>query len=155
MTKELYKTLVETQGTLQIGGAPEGYQPMVLADLARLAGERVVYIARDASAAAAMRNMLAFFAPDLAQVHIPAWDCLPFDRLSPQVAVMSERMASLASLAPLEGSPHVVITTVSAAAQRLPARDQISKLSFSLRPGQTLDLEALTAFLSANGYSRC
>jgi transcription-repair coupling factor (superfamily II helicase) len=155
VTKELYKTLVETQGTLQIGGAPEGYQPMVLADLARLAGERVVYIARDASAAAAMRNMLAFFAPDLAQVHIPAWDCLPFDRLSPQVAVMSERMASLASLAPLEGSPHVVITTVSAAAQRLPARDQISKLSFSLRPGQTLDLEALTAFLSANGYSRC
>ena len=76
---------------MHIGGAPEGFQPLVLADMARAANGRLVYIARDASAASAMRDMLRFFAPDIAQLYLPAWDCLPFDRLSPQLSVMSER----------------------------------------------------------------
>ena len=94
--------LISHEGRLAVGGAPEGYQPLVLADMARLEGDRLVYIARDASAATAMRNMLGFFAPDIATLYLPAWDCLPYDRLSPQVAVMSERMATLAQL-PLLG----------------------------------------------------
>ena len=157
MTQPLIDTerLLSTEGRLNIGGAPEGFQPLVLADMARAAQSRIVYIARDASAAAAMRNMLAFFAPDIPQVHLPAWDCLPFDRLSPQLALMSERMASLAVLPHYDGKPHILITTISAAAQRLPSRRQVSKLSFALRPGQVLDLSALTDFLAGNGYARC
>ena len=91
--------LISHEGRLAVGGAPEGYQPLVLADMARLEGDRLVYIARDASAATAMRNMLGFFAPDITTLYLPAWDCLPYDRLSPQVAVMSERMATLAECA--------------------------------------------------------
>ncbi len=146
--------LVEPTGTVHIGGAPTGYQPLVLADMARASG-RLVYIARDASAAAAMRNMLGFFAPDVVQLHVPGWDCLPFDRMSPQVAIMSERMAALAALPQLDGTPHIVITTISAAAQRLPARHHLAHLSFALRPGQLVKLDELTTFLAGNGYSRC
>ncbi len=155
MTQALMQQLIAADGSLHIGGAPEGFQPLVLADMARAAQNRVVYIARDASVASAMRNMLAFFAPDVPQLYFPAWDCLPFDRLSPQVAVMSQRMATLAALPNHEGAPHILITTVSAAAQRLPARSQTALLSFSMRPGQIIDLDALTLFLSANGYARC
>ena len=155
MTQALLDTVLTTKGTLPIGGAPQGYQPLVLADMARAAQGRVVYIARDASAAAAMRNMLAFYAPDIEQLYLPAWDCLPYDRLSPQVAIMSERMASLAALPQLENNPHILVTTISAAAQRLPARAQVATLSFAVRPGQMVDVDALTAFLAGNGYSRC
>lgn len=155
MTKAHLDTIIETKGVLHIGGAPEGLQPMVLADAARAQHDRVVYIARDASAAAAMRDMLSFFAPDIEQLYLPAWDCLPYDRLSPQVAIMSARMATLAALPALQNTPHILITTISAAAQRLPARGQLAALSFSLRPGQMVDLDALTGFLSGNGYSRC
>ena len=101
--------LISHEGRLAVGGTPEGYQPLVLADMARWEGDRLVYIARDASAATAMRNMLGFFAPDITTVYLPAWDCLPYDRLSPQVAVMSERMAIVVYL--LEGTPHILVTT--------------------------------------------
>ena len=147
--------LISHKGRLAVGGAPEGYQPLVLADMARLEGDRLVYIARDASAATAMRNMLGFFAPDIATLNLPAWDCLPYDRLSPQVAVMSERMATLAQLPLLEGTPHILVTTISAAAQRLPPRHMLAGLSMALRPGNNIDVDALTGFLSSNGYSRC
>ena len=130
MTQALIEQLIASEGSLHIGGAPEGFQPLVLADMARAAQNRVVYIARDASVASAMRNMLAFFAPDVPQLYFPAWDCLPFDRLSPQVAVMSQRMATLAALPLHDGQPHILISTVSAAAQRLPARSQTALLSF-------------------------
>ena len=147
--------LISHKGRLAVGGAPEGYQPLVLADMARLEGDRLVYIARDAFAATAMRNMLGFFAPDIATLYLPAWDCLPYDRLSPQVAVMSERMATLAQLPLLEGSPHILITTISAAAQRLPPRHMLAGLSMALKPGNNINIGALTGFLSSNGYSRC
>jgi transcription-repair coupling factor (superfamily II helicase) len=61
---------------------------------------------------------------------------LPYDRLSPQTAVMSARMATLAQLPLLEGSPHILVTTISAAAQRLPARNTLAGLSMALKPGQ-------------------
>ena len=127
--------LISHEGRLAVGGTPEGYQPFVLADMARLEGDRLVYIARDASAATAMRNMLGFFAPDITTVYLPAWDCLPYDRLSPQVAVMSERMATLAQLPLLEGTPHILVTTISAAAQRMPPRHMLAGLSMPLKPG--------------------
>ena len=154
MTQPLSQ-LIATEGSLHIGGAPEGFQPLVLADMARAANGRLVYIARDASAASTMRDMLRFFAPDIAQLYLPAWDCLPFDRLSPQLSVMSERMATLAALPQHDGQAHILITTISAAAQRMPARAVMANLSFAVRPGQMVDLEALTGFLAGNGYARC
>ena len=153
--EKLTEEIIAHQGKLAVGGAPEGYQPMVLADLARRDGGRLVYIARDASAAIAMRDMLAFFAPDITTLYLPAWDCLPYDRLSPQVAVMSERMATLAQLPLLDGQAHILITTISAAAQRLPARDKLAELSLAMKPGNVIDVDALTQFLSSNGYARC
>ena len=153
--EKLTEEIIAQQGKLAVGGAPEGYQPMVLADLARRDGGRLVYIARDASAAIAMRDMLAFFAPDITTLYLPAWDCLPYDRLSPQVAVMSERMATLAQLPLLDGQAHILITTISAAAQRLPARDKLAGLSLAMKPGNVIDVDALTQFLSSNGYARC
>ena len=147
--------IIKAENGLHIGGAPEGYRPLILADLARTENGRLVYIARDASAAIAMRDMLAFFAPDVAPLYLPAWDCLPYDRLSPQVAIMSARMAVLSSLPLYENKPHVLITTASAASQRLPSREQVAQLSLSLRPGQIVDISQLTGFLAGNGYSRC
>ena len=138
-----------------IGGVPEGYRALVISDLARFRGDRCVYVARDASALASLSRALDFFAPDLPVVEFPAWDCLPYDRLSPQPTASATRMATLARLPKLAGKPHIVVTTVSAMMQYVPPRDLIGARVFQARPGQDLDIEALVQFLSANGYSRC
>ena len=155
VTEEQIEKLISHQGRLAVGGAPEGYQPLILADMARRDGGRLVYIARDASAAATMRQMLSFFAADIPTLYFPAWDCLPYDRLSPQVSVMSERMATLAQLPLLEAVPHILVTTISAASQRLPPQQMLAELSMAMKPGNQIDSDALTGFLSSNGYSRC
>ena len=56
--------LISHKGRLAVGGAPEGYQPFVLADMARLEGDRLVYIARDASRHG-HAQYAGFFAPDI------------------------------------------------------------------------------------------
>ena len=68
---------------------------------------------------------------------------------------MSERMATLAQLPLLEGTPHILVTTISAAAQRMPPRHMLAGLSMALKPGNNINIGALTGFLSSNGYSRC
>ncbi len=46
-----------------------------------------------------MRQALAFFAPATAVLTLPAWDCLPYDRVSPNPDISARRMATLAALA--------------------------------------------------------
>ena len=55
-------------------------------------------------------------------LEFPGWDCLPYDRVSPKPEVVSERMATLSTLAAGTSGPRVVVATVSAALQRVPGR---------------------------------
>jgi transcription-repair coupling factor (superfamily II helicase) len=84
----------------------------------------------------------------------PAWDCLPYDRVSPKPDIESRRLATLAALARDGRAPAVIVTTVNALLQRVPPRAAIAAASFTARNGAEVDRETLVAFLSANGYVR-
>ena len=129
--------LIAEKGRHIIGGVPEGYRALVISDLARFHGDRCVYVARDAGALASLSRALGFFAPDLPIVEFPAWDCLPYDRLSPQPMTSATRMATLARLPALAGSAHIVLTTVSAVMQYVPPRKQIGARVFKHAPAKT------------------
>jgi len=154
------KRLIEAPGSLTIGAAPEGADALILADLVRLRRARDlgivhVYVARDDARAAAMAATLSFFAPDLELIDFPAWDCLPYDRVSPKVDIVSRRMAALGSLlAPPSNTSIIMITTANAVLQRVPPRDAIAKASLHLTTGNVLDFETLTGYLTLNGYLR-
>src|SRR6266576_2285829 len=69
---------------------------------------------------AVLSRALSFFAPDIEVLEFPAWDCLPYDRVSPHPAVVAQRVMTLARLARIAGREHpaVLLTTVNAALQR-------------------------------------
>ncbi|HXJ01354.1 MAG TPA: transcription-repair coupling factor, partial [Micropepsaceae bacterium] len=96
-----------------------------------------------------------FFAPDLAVLHFPAWDCLPYDRVSPRSDIEARRLATLAALAAREdrAGAALVVTTINALVQRVPPREIIAEASFLARTGKEVDREALTSFLARNGYT--
>ena len=73
---------------------------------------------------AALARALSFFAPDIEALQFPAWDCLPYDRVSPHAGVVAQRMTALSRLARVKGRerPAVLLTTVNAALQRVPAQ---------------------------------
>ncbi|WGR59396.1 transcription-repair coupling factor [Paracoccus ferrooxidans] len=139
---------------LTLSGAPEGMDAALVArELAR--GNPVIHIARDDRRMAAMRAALGFFAPSAAVLEFPAWDTTPYDRVSPAGAVMAARMAVLTALAhgALKG-PFVVLTTLSAAMQRVPAREVLRDAGFSAAVGDRMDEGALRAFLARMGFSQ-
>lgn len=136
-------------------GVPEGYDSVFLAAQARAQRGTVVHIAADDNRFEEIYEALHFFAPDVEVLRFPAWDCLPYDRVSPTSEVMGQRLQTLTRLLSLPaGTPCVVLTTVAAAMQRVPTRDVLSGASFSVRKGGTLDQKKLLGFLAANGYHR-
>jgi len=135
-----------------LGGAPEGYDAFLLAkELAR--GRPVVHVARDDKRAEAMRAALAVVAPGVAVVEFPAWDCLPYDRVSPNPEIASRRMAALALLAEGPAGAFVVLTTLNAVTQRLPAREVVRASSFRAKVGERVDEARLRAFLARMGFT--
>ena len=142
-------------GRATVCGAPEGLDALVFADTARLRGGVNIFIARDDSRAAAFVAALQFFAPDTELLRLPAWDCQPYDRISPSPRVAARRAATLAKLASgaLTGTT-LVVTTVNAMAQRCPPREVLQQAGLSLRPGGTVDIDELTRHFTVNGYAR-
>ncbi|MGY9012314.1 MAG: hypothetical protein ACKVLN_09020, partial [Rhodobacterales bacterium] len=83
---------------ITVGGAPEGFDArLVLNEVAQHKGP-VVHIARDDKRLAIMQASLQFFAPDMPLLTFPGWDCLPYDRVSPNADVAAARMATLAGV---------------------------------------------------------
>ncbi|MFL5047243.1 MAG: transcription-repair coupling factor [Xanthobacteraceae bacterium] len=147
---------------LTLAGVADGAEGFVLADLARAAAARaqpaasLLVICRDGPRMAALSRALAFFAPEIEIIEFPAWDCLPYDRVSPHQAVVAERMAALARLArPDPGSrPAVILTTVNAVLQRVPSRTTIASQWFSAAPGNMLRMDDVMHWLELNGFLR-
>jgi transcription-repair coupling factor (superfamily II helicase) len=138
---------------LTLGGAPEGYDARLVAQELAKTGQPVIHIARDDKRMEAMRQALAFFAPDAVVLAFPGWDCLPFDRVSPNPDISSTRMATLAALAQGVPGPFILLTTLSAATQFLPARDVVASSAFVATVGRRIDEAALRAFLVRMGFS--
>ncbi len=146
-----------------LAGAPEGFDAILLAELARkLAGsfEGPVYatfVSRDGQRMQRLENALGFVAPDIDVLPLPAWDCQPYDRVSPNAAIMARRMLTLARLARTKASPEkprVLLTTVNAMLQRVPTRPRIARMSFSAAPGNVVDTRELAEWLDRAGYMR-
>ena len=141
-----------TQAPIILGGAPEGFDARLLAREAER-GQAVIHVARDDKRMAAMRDALAVMAPGLAVLDLPAWDCLPYDRISPNPDIAARRMATLAALASGLGGPYVLLTTLNAATQRVPAREVLRDASFAAKVGDRVAEGRLRGFLGRMGFS--
>ena len=145
-----------------LSGVPDGFDAVVLADLTRARAKKaegaamLVFVARDGQRLQMLENALAFVAPDLEVMTFPAWDCQPYDRVSPAASIVAHRMTTLSRLAKTKSGerPRLLLTTVNAALQRVPAFGKVASESFSAAPGNMVDIEELARWLDVNGYLR-
>ena len=97
---ERLSALHRKAGRWTVAGLPEGADAWVLAELARTTGgQDILHVARDGQRLERLQDGLRFFAPDREVLVFPAWDCLPYDRLSPHPDIVAERLETLARLA--------------------------------------------------------
>ncbi len=143
---------------LTIFGAPEGFDALLLrrraAEHARDYGGTVVHVARDDTRMQRLAETLAFFAPEVEILRLPAWDCLPYDRASPSPVIVAERIATLTRLLDPPPGLRVVLTTVNALVQRVPPRLVFIGATLDITAGGEIAPERLVGFLEANGYGR-
>ncbi|MDA1307872.1 MAG: transcription-repair coupling factor, partial [Acidobacteria bacterium] len=126
-----------------------------LAREARTHGLRLIAVAPDDRGARRFAEGVAFFSPDVLVIDFPAWDCLPYDRVSPRVDLLSRRMAALGRLgAPLGDGPELVITTASAVLQRVPPRAFVRSTARTLAIDDKIGPDELIELALSNGYDR-
>src|SRR5487761_2437766 len=93
-------------GSLTLGGVPDGYDAFLAAEIARHFAEAAesraavfLHVARDGQRSSAFREALRFADPGLEALEFPAWDCQPYDRISPNPDIAARRMTVLSRLA--------------------------------------------------------
>jgi transcription-repair coupling factor (superfamily II helicase) len=148
---------------LTLAQVADGAEGMVLADLARAISAKsdapaisLAVICRDGQRMAQLSRALSFFGPDIEVMEFPAWDCLPYDRVSPNAATVAQRMTTLSRLVRVKGRdrPSILVTTANAATQRVPARQFTATHALSVAPGNVLGMASVVEWLELNGYQR-
>ena len=149
------KKVLAASEPLTVGHVPAGMEPFLLADLAR-AGQPVAYIMSDGQHMADVEQMLGFIAPEIPVLTLPAWDCLPYDRVSPSSDTSARRLAALSGLIAYHRKPHaaIVLVTVNAMLQKVAPQDVIESLAFSARPGNQVRMDDIAGRLERNGFDR-
>ena len=146
----------------RVYGGVDGAVQLLVAQLAAVHG-KLVYIARDDARMAQMQQGLAALDPEVNIQILPAWDCLPYDRVSPHAGIISQRIQTLSHLygmadriaspsAPAKNS--VLLTTINSWMQKIPPRSFFAEKSLTLRAGSEMAQKAITDFLARNGFMR-
>jgi len=149
-----FANILSATTPLTLASLPRGAQPLVLADMARATKARAVFIAPDESGMQSIVDTAAYFAPEIEVIAFPAWDCLPYDRASPALAISARRLAALHRLQAPAAGPQLFVTTINAVLQRVVSPFRVRENVRLLKPGMEIPRESLIELLQRQGYSR-
>ena len=141
-----------SKNIINLSGAPDGFDANILSNFISEKQKSIIFVARDDKRLDLMRKSLWFFSPNIPILDFPSWDCLPYDRVSPNADVSSARMATLAALSSGFEAPIVLLTTLNAITQYIPKRTIVSNNSFVAIVGRTIDVKELRAYFSKMGF---
>ncbi|CAN5555293.1 hypothetical protein BH18ACT1_BH18ACT1_10960 [soil metagenome] len=131
---------------------PEPARALPIAGLTTLRTRRPVVVAVPTSGEAErlVADLGAYLGPEAVEL-FPAWETLPFERVSPSVETMGRRLRTMWRLRRDEAT--VVVAPIRALVQRLgPHVEDVEPVV--VRPGDTLDPDDLLHRLVATGYRR-
>ena len=143
---------------VSLDGVLPGYEPFAIYKLAMEIGNKkpILYVARDGQKLDDLTHALGFIEGQMPVLQLPSWDCLPYDRVSPNAAISAKRISTLADIAALNKNPHpaIILTTANAIMQKLPPRSLVEGQLITARPGQNLNMDKLVHHLEHNGFER-
>ena len=137
------------------GGVPDGYDIFVLAQKAHTF-KKVLYIASSEQELVIAEQLLMQIDSDINVLSFPAWDTIPYDRVSPHADIESRRVATLSELSvgQKDVKPLVILTTVPALMQKVPPASFFRGQTLHLQKGESFSLTDLNDFFQRNGYRR-
>src|SRR3546814_430888 len=126
---------------------PEPARALTVAGLAQLSSRRPIVVAAPTTGDAdrLTNDLRAYLGADAVDT-FPAWETLPFERVSPSVETMGRRLRTMWRLQDPERAPRVLIAPVRALVQRLgPHVEDVEPII--VRPGEQRDRDEFVAAL--------
>jgi len=155
------QSVLDPELNAMIANVASGQEGLLLSQLCANAktldqrGKGVVHVCSNAQELVGIEESIGFFAPWLNVVTLPAWDCLPYDRVSPSTQVIAGRIEALSAIHAADGErPMLVLTTANAVMQRLVPADILIGQGFSMLPGNRIDMDGLVERLVGEGFDR-
>tara|TARA_B110000459_G_scaffold173311_1_gene195375 strand:+ start:2513 stop:5992 length:3480 start_codon:yes stop_codon:yes gene_type:complete len=129
-------------------------RPIAIAALANLSNRRPLVVAcPTGTMAAQLADDLMQFVPEDDVALFPGWETLPFERVSPSVETMGQRLKVLWRLGNEDRAPKIIVAGVRALLQKLgPGSTTVEPII--IRPRIDVDPDRLAAQLVEFGYRR-
>jgi len=136
-----------------LGEIPEGSEPLLINEISENLDKNILIIARDLKRYQQLKDGLEFFL-NKDVLFYPQWDCVPYDRISPNKLITSKRLETLSRLSNEKNKTKIVLTTIQASCQRTLSLDDVKNKFISLKPGEVIDVNNLVNFFVSNGYEK-
>ncbi len=151
--------MLEDIATLQnctISSVPDGYDAFLLAKLQLSSKHDIIYVVSDGVALEHTAQILNTIASQIEILKFPAWDTVPYDRVSPNVNVVATRVGTLSTLAqnPTPKKPRIILTSSGAILQRLPLKKIFLNSMREVKVGASLNFNDFVHYAVVNGYNR-
>lgn len=160
-SQKLSKDYINSKSGI-ISSVPEGTESFILSDMLKSSDSNIIYVAMDDAKLARIEQTIKCFFPDIEVLTFPAWDCIPYDRVSPHQNIVSQRIRTLKKI--LEKSeesakskksakPYILLTTVNSVCQKVVPIENFINSVFTAKTGDLLERDDLVKFLIENGYN--
>ena len=139
-----------------VSSVPDGYDAFLLAQLWEKSARDILYIVSDGVALENTAHILSVIRPEAEVLKFPAWDTVPYDRVSPNVNIVAVRIGALSALAqnPSPKKPRIIVTSAGAAIQRLPLKKIFLNSMKNVSVGGELNFNDFVHYAVVNGYNR-
>ena len=131
----------------------DGYEAFILKQMLN-DKQSLIYIAADGVNLVQTATVLKYIAPDINVIEFPAWDTVPYDRVSPNNAVMAKRIEALSQIVFNDNKPLVIVTSIGAVIQKLPPIKIFKNARRMIKIGAKLNFNTLLHYVSMNGYTK-
>ncbi|WP_032113793.1 transcription-repair coupling factor [Candidatus Paracaedibacter symbiosus] len=135
-------------------GVADGFEPFIIQQWWLTQKRNIVFLAHTEEKAERAYAQLKLLMPAAEILFFPAWDCLPYDRVSPSSDVVTTRLLTLQTLISASTKPAIVVTSVNAFLQKLPPKQALQQQSMTLAVGESLNRDNFINFLMEKGYHR-
>ena len=148
LSKEFYSNLSNIS---HLGEVPEGSESLLVNEISKNIDNNIFIIARDLKRYQQIKDGLDYFVNNDVLFY-PQWDCVPYDRISPNKLITSKRLETLSILSNGECKNKIILTTIQASCQRTLSINEIKNKFILLKPGEIVDINNLVSFFVNNGY---
>ncbi len=115
--------------------------------------DKILFIANDDTVLEELAKQINFFAPDLKVVIFPSWDCLAYDKVSPNIQNLARRIEALDEI--LENKDKlIVVGSISSIYQYLPPKSLIPSFTKKILKGDSLIRDQFIQFLIQLSFRR-